>query len=288
MAIIYKITNQIDNKSYIGETIRDLKTRWREHIHESFTPGHGYNYHLHCAIRKYGTDNFKIEEIDSCIDEQRFQIESFYIQKYDTANPDKGYNTVIEGSGHTLISTDAILEAWSEGLTISETARILGIHKATVSKRLHANGITQEEINKRFINSIKQRCSYPVEQYTLEGIFIKEWPSASECGRSGFSQTMISSVCRQEQITAHNFLWKYKDDERDIQEWVKRVHDKKDAGRPKKPIQQFDLNMNLIAEFPSASAAAQALGLKDKSGICAAARKGRKAYNSYWKYKLDK
>ena len=46
--------------------------------------------------------------------------------------------------------------------------------------------------------------------------------------------------------------------------------------------------MNLIAEYPSAAEAARALGKKDKSGICAAARQGRKAYQSYWKYKIDK
>ena len=288
MAIIYKITNLINNKVYIGETIRSLNKRWSEHIHESFTPGHGYNYHLHCAIRKYGIKNFIIEIIDNCPDEQRFKLESEYIKQYESTNPEKGYNAVIEGSGCTLISTDAILEAWKEGLTISDTAKLLGVHKSTISKRLHANGITDEEIQKRFGQSVQDRCGFPVLQYDLQGNFIKEWPSASECGRNGYSQTMVSNVCRQVQFTAHNYLWKYKHDERDIQEWVTKAANRKPSGKPKKPIQQFDLDMNLIAEYDSAADAARALGKQDKSGICAAARKGRKAYNSYWKYKIDK
>ena len=64
MAFIYKITNKINQKSYIGETTTTLKKRWHDHIRESFSEGHGYNYHLHCAIRKYGLDNFVFEEIE--------------------------------------------------------------------------------------------------------------------------------------------------------------------------------------------------------------------------------
>lgn len=47
---------------------------------------------------------------------------------------------------------------------------------------------------------------------------------------------MVSSVCRKEQITAHNFVWKYKEDDTPISEWIERVKNKKTAGKPKKPI----------------------------------------------------
>ena len=79
MAIIYKITNKINSKVYIGETIRTLKVRWNEHKSESYTEGHGYSYHLHCAIRKYGAENFLVEEIEKCPDDQRFIREHHYI-----------------------------------------------------------------------------------------------------------------------------------------------------------------------------------------------------------------
>lgn len=287
MAIIYKITNLINNKIYIGETIRGLNKRWQEHKHETLTPGHGYNYHLHCAMRKYGIDNFTIEIIDNCPDEERFLTESKYIQLYDATNPDKGYNTVIEGSGYTVVSTDAIMEAWNEGLTINDTAKILGIHKSTVSKRLHANNISDEEIQRRYGESVRKRCSKPVLQYDLNGNLINKWPSASSCKEKGYEQGEISSCCRQEIRIAYGYLWKYEDDDRPIQEWIDRANNYRHAGKPKKPIQQFDLDMNLIAEYDSAADAARALNKKDKSNICRAARKGCKAYNSYWKYKID-
>ena len=132
---------------------------------------------------------------------------------------------------------------------------------------------------------MQKRCSYIVLQYDLDGNFIKEWSSASECGRNGFSQTMISNVCRQEQYTAHGFLWKYKYDDRNIKEWVIKANNKKSSGKPKKIGQQFDLNNNLIMEYPSGADAARALNKKDKSNICRAARTESKAYGYYWKYK---
>lgn len=287
MAIIYKITNLINNKIYIGETIRNLNVRWNEHKSEALGGRHGYTYHLHNAMRKYGIDNFIIEIIDNCPDEERFIVESKYIQLYDATNPNKGYNAVLEGNGRTLISTDAIMEAWNEGLTINDTAKLLGIHKSTVSKRLHANNISEEEIKQRYGESVRKRCSRPVIQYDLQGNFIKRWPSATSCKEGGYEQGEISSCCNQNIRIAYGYLWKYEDDERPIQEWIERANNYIPSGKPKKPIQQFDLDMNLIAEFPSAADAARALNKKDKSNICRAARKGCKAYNSYWKYKLD-
>lgn len=287
MAIIYKITNKINNKIYIGETTRNLNVRWNEHKHEALSNGHGYNYHIHNAMRKYGIDNFNIEIIDNCPDEERFKLETKYIKEYNSTNPDIGYNTVVEGEGSTLIATETILEAWKEGLTIKETAELLGIHKSTVSHRLHACNISEDEIKNRFSQSVKDRCSYIVEQYDLSGNFVREWGSASECGRNGYSQTMISNVCRQEQITAHGYIWKYKQDERDIKEWVDKVKNKKQAGKPKKRTIQMDESHNIIHIYDSASEAAQALGIEDKSNICAACRKGRKAYGFYWTYEKE-
>ena len=88
----------------------------------------------------------------------------------------------------------------------------------------------------------------------------------------------------QKQKSAYGYLWKYKSDERDIQEWVFIFQTKRDAGRPKKKIQQISLKGDIINTFSSASDAAKALGKTDKSNICAAARKNKKAYGYYWRY----
>ncbi len=61
--IIYKITNLVNNKIYIGQTIKTAEERLKQHIYAATK--HITNTHLSYAIRKYGQDNFKIEIIDT-------------------------------------------------------------------------------------------------------------------------------------------------------------------------------------------------------------------------------
>ena len=282
MAIIYKITNLINQKIYIGETTRSLNKRWNEHKHQSLVKGHGYNYHLHCAIRKYGIENFKIEIIEECPDEQRFIREHYYIVEYNSMEPE-GYNFLASGTGSIKIPIEDIIEAWNMGLNCKQIGEKLGLGRQAVSEHLKNYGISQDEIYKRQGEFTAQRCGYPVLQYDLNGNFIKEFPSASS---TGYQQSAISSVCRQEQYVAYGYIWKYKNDERDIQEWINRLKDKNKNN--KKRIYQYDINMNLINIYESATEAAKALNLSDKSNICRAARVKGKSAGFYWRYEEDK
>ena len=64
--IIYKITNKINNKVYIGLTTQTVETRWKQHIQTAFSENHPDSQTIFKkAIRKYGPDNFKIEVIDA-------------------------------------------------------------------------------------------------------------------------------------------------------------------------------------------------------------------------------
>lgn len=65
--------------------------------------------------------------------------------------------------------------------------------------------------NKRIGQKNKNgKLSKTVLQYDLEGNFIKEWPSARECGRNGFNQSSVASCCRGELKTHKGYIWKYK------------------------------------------------------------------------------
>lgn len=286
MAYIYKITNLINNKIYIGETIRSVNVRWNEHKSVCMNEkGHGYNYHIHASMRKYGIENFSIETIEECEDEERFARETYYILLYNSNDREKGYNYIIEGEGSSNYLTQDFLDAWNEGLKIFDIAEKLGCHYSTVSTRLKANGITQEQIKERTGLYIRERDGKPVEQYSLTGDFIKEYPSTGSCFEDGYQQSAISNVCNQKQKSAYGFLWKYKNDERDIQEWINIYNNKKDAGKPKKRIGQYDIETNeLIQIFDSAADAARSLDLNDKSCICRAARKLGKSHGYKWRY----
>lgn len=91
MYIVYKITNKINNKVYIGITSKDLQTRWYWHCNSA--QSHNDNYIFHKAIRKYGKDNFILEVLeDNLTREESKEREIYYIKLYDCCLTDKGYN----------------------------------------------------------------------------------------------------------------------------------------------------------------------------------------------------
>ena len=91
---IYKITNKINNKVYIGQSI-DIQRRWERHRVVAFNDSYPqYNCLLYKAFRKYGFNNFSFEVLEECGEEELNNLENFYIQQYNSCNRDKGYNMI--------------------------------------------------------------------------------------------------------------------------------------------------------------------------------------------------
>ena len=99
--IIYKYTNQINNKIYIGQTINEYKRKYA-HKH-TFNSWRSY---FHNAIKKYGYDKFAyeiLEEIDA-VDAKELKVklntlEQKYISVYKSNDPNFGYNLTLGGGG---------------------------------------------------------------------------------------------------------------------------------------------------------------------------------------------
>lgn len=93
--IIYKATNKINGKSYIGQTLYPLNVRISQHKHEA---NRKYkNSHFYKAIRKYGIENFEWRTLGRYSIEELNNIEIKTIEKYDAF--DKGYNLTVGGDG---------------------------------------------------------------------------------------------------------------------------------------------------------------------------------------------
>ena len=81
---IYKITNLINGKVYIGQA-SDIYTRWTNHKNASLRKDKKeYKYPLYRAFRKYGIENFKFEIIEECSEEELNEKEIYYIDFYNT------------------------------------------------------------------------------------------------------------------------------------------------------------------------------------------------------------
>lgn len=97
MGYIYCIRNKVSGKCYIGETIKEnVEERWKQHIRligrNKGCPA------LRDAIQKYGLDQFEFKVLIICFDENRFELEKYYIAKYKSQVPN-GYNILPGGVG---------------------------------------------------------------------------------------------------------------------------------------------------------------------------------------------
>ena len=86
---IYKITNIQNNKVYIGQSIRPINQRFQRHINDALN--NILDTHFARAIKKYGKENFVIEEIDTAnTQEELNKKEQYWIKYYDSVI--NGYN----------------------------------------------------------------------------------------------------------------------------------------------------------------------------------------------------
>lgn len=149
--VIYKITNLVNGKVYIGKTINKPRNRFLAHLKEA---RNGSQYYLHRAIRKYGKDNFKFEVIDDSAKtiEELDKLEVYYIQLYRSTESEYGYNMHLGGSSNIMFSP-IIKQHHAEKLRSPETRNNISKgmkayrsthpftaeHRANLSKALMGN-----------------------------------------------------------------------------------------------------------------------------------------------------
>lgn len=177
--IIYKITNKLTGKCYIGQTSRTLSTRWKEHCNQNYCI-------VDKVIKKYGKDNFSIEEIDCAetLDELNSK-EIYWINYYNSKVPN-GYNIADGGAGVPLVKTDE----WKMKIGNSNRG----------NKRPDLSAYN------------KSKKSKPIEQLSLNGELIKVWNSSREIEKAGIGyHSAILKICNGDsrRHTAYGFIWKY-------------------------------------------------------------------------------
>lgn len=99
---IYKITNRVNNKAYVGQTRFTIEHRWKQHIYES---KRDLTKPLYKAFKKYGISNFYIEPIEEVPYNKLDEREIFWVTELDTFN--KGYNATRGGQGELIIHQDS-------------------------------------------------------------------------------------------------------------------------------------------------------------------------------------
>lgn len=277
MGWIYKITNSVNSKVYIGQTYKSIKERWRGHKYAAFHPGHiSYNSAIYKAIRKHGWENFKIEPIEECSQDKLDEREMYWIEKYDSYGR-KGYNSTRGGHGYRIYDEDMIKSLWDKGYNLRRICRELDICVNTVKSILEDYPPFIKQRYQRYLeaSSDKSYESKPVKQYSLNGDYIATFPSLAEAERqTGTDKSTIMRVCKGKSVYANNYQWRYVDD--DFAVTKVETHNI--------PILQTDKDNTVVKEFNSIAEAARDNGLS-KSMVTYSVKNERMYKGYYWRRK---
>ena len=207
MPFIYKISNDINDKVYVGKTVFSLEKRWKEHLHE-YKRERCKNRPLYRAMNKYGPEHFFISEIEDCSPDVLCEREIYWIKFYDSYGHN-GYNATFGGDGKHFIDYDIIYEKWNNGLTCKNIAIVLNMDESHVRKILRdIYNITHDDIKKRII-AVKSKSVIQLDIHT--GYYIKEYNSLSDvCKSLGVhhrSTSHIADVCNGKRKSAYGYKW---------------------------------------------------------------------------------
>lgn len=230
---IYGITNLINDKKYIGQSI-DIYKRWKDHI-DALEENKHYNVHLQRSWNLYGKENFHFSILEECPVEELNQKEMFYVDKFDAYY--NGYNQTLGGDG-------------SVGYQHSET--IIEKMKQIQSERF------KDIKNRERMCEAHDFESKPIYQIDFNGNIVQEWSSVNWAAK--MLNLNAIAICnalkrRQRKKTYNGYIWIYVDEYDlstfDLNWYINRQWNYKS-------YYQYDQDYNLINKWNSVVEAEQA------------------------------
>ena len=208
MGYIYKITNKLNNKCYIGKTERTIQERWKEHlknikIYKNKLP-------LYQALFKYGVNNFSIEELEQCNSDTIDDREIYWIAYFNSYK--KGYNCTGGGEGgikdyHEFI--DEIIQRYNAGERLDLLCKEFHCDYASIRPKLIKKGLKIDT----FAGPKKlSKAIHMIDPKTKQ--IIKTYPSISEAARDlcpeGHNyKAIINHISKQKNTNniCHGYIW---------------------------------------------------------------------------------
>lgn len=318
---IYKITNTINNKVYIGQSV-NITARWTKHKNDSKKEEFSH-YPLYRSFNKYGVDNFTFEVVEECSVDYLDEKEKYWIKYYNSFY--NGYNQTEGGQSapHFNVLNQETLEAIIydlkntslTGVEIAERYNIsdqmvsdintgkswhnseesypLRVRKSAEDTKNYCPNCGCEIMKKssfcvKCTNENNRKVERPSKEILLEKIYNSSFLAV---GREyGVSDNAIRKWCIFYGVPSNKKDFKdyY---EKEILKITKEEEVIKTKSSKSFTVVQCD-KMNhdiIIAEYPSSHEAGRALGDEQKykhiGEVCRGVRKS--AYGYYWKYKIE-
>ena len=283
---IYKITNIVNNKIYIGQTIQSIEKRFIQHKSHAKT---GKSHHkLANALRKYGDENFFIENIEDCEQELLDEREKYWINFYNSLQ--EGYNTVDGGQTnknfYQIDNIDEIIKYYYECHNQQEVCKKFNITDYKFRQYLVANNLPTDFTNygkhtKRKVHIYELNLDFDSEKECAEFLFNNNF---SKC------KNINSVIVRlSKNLLLYNKTYGLSIYFSDIayEDFEKKYFDYIRNNSNKKIICKTDENKNILKKYESIAAATKDIG----GGAIQDAVKNRnnthysKGY--YWYYEDD-
>lgn len=212
--IVYRATNVVNGKVYVGVTKGHLNDRIKDHCQKAATSkGHGFQD----AIATYGPEAFKWEQIDTAGNTNELaEKEKDYIIKYDSK--ENGYNSDSGGGiKKTVYQYDL------------KSGKLLNTFDSLSDAAKSIRGITKKQISKACLGTTN-KCggyywSYRYQEPFKPGVderkrevckldskdnIIAAYGSISEASsETGINKSSIAKVCRGERNYAGGYKWKF-------------------------------------------------------------------------------
>ena len=267
MGFIYKITNTITKKCYIGETTeKDPNSRFKAHMN-GIRRGKGCPA-LRDAVQKHGEENFKFEVLIICLDEDCYTFEKEYIKKYNSIAPN-GYNILeggqcgggFKGKHHTAEAKEQISKKGKQYFTDPE---LLHAHSERAKKQFE-----NPENRKKISDALRSSEKY--KQAVAEG-------------RVGGGSGSISNPETKKKISESlKTYYNNHNGEKSIVNIEK--HREVMAKASGRPISQYTLDGTFIQSYKCIKDATRAMGKSGSGGIGhSLSGKHAHAYGFIWKY----
>lgn len=198
--VIYKITNCINNKIYVGKAI-NFANRYKYY---KYNHKYGRMY-IYRAMNKYGFDNFIFELLEECNTESLIERENYWILKLESNIKTKGYNLRIDskensGWSHTE-ATKKLISSKCKGKS--------AWHKGLTNLPCYRSEEALQEFSKRMTGGNNPNAK-KVYQYDTNLNFIKEYDSASTAAKE--LEIVFQGICRcatGERKSYKSYIWSY-------------------------------------------------------------------------------
>ena len=253
MGYIYKITNTVNNKAYIGQTKQDdPNKRWKGHI-SAIKYDNGCPL-LTAAFKKHGVDKFKFDVIIICFDEDVCKFEKEYVRKYNTLAPN-GYNAVDGGEVGGMFK---------------------GKHHSEESKAKMAAKSTEYFKDPEIRKANGKKISAALKNS-------EKWKTAVKEGRVGtvnmknrMNTEMSEEIKEKISISLKKYYAENKVDYKKHSKIMAKVNGK--------PVKQYDKDGNFIKEYPCIAEGARQTSLTRKNVQACVSGYSKTAGGFIWRY----